>query len=156
MTKRCPRCTETKPLDAFGLNRRRTDGHSSYCRPCAKEVSAIHMRANRDRRRAANRAAQHRTRRKHKALLFRYLSDHPCTDCGESDPVVLDLHHIGPKVLPVTDMVRGAFSWSVIQAEIAKCVVVCANCHRRRHHRQRSQRDSTDVSPPVVERRLEQ
>lgn len=37
--KRCPRCRERKPLDAFGLDRNRRDGHSCYCRPCKREMA---------------------------------------------------------------------------------------------------------------------
>src|SRR5262249_53749567 len=32
----------------------------------------------------------------------------------------------------VYGLVRQAYSWVAVQAEIAKCVVRCANCHHRR------------------------
>lgn len=54
-----------------------------------------------------------------------------CQDCGEVDPVVLEFDHRDDKIMDVSTMI-GSRSWSVIQAEIAKCDVVCANCHRRR------------------------
>jgi uncharacterized protein (DUF983 family) len=36
--KRCPKCGETKHLDAFAKHRNRPDGHQSTCKPCKQEV----------------------------------------------------------------------------------------------------------------------
>jgi hypothetical protein len=55
-----------------------------------------------------------------------------CLDCGEPDPVVLDVDHRGPKRGRVAQMVREGYSASVIAAELAGCEVRCGNCHRRR------------------------
>lgn len=33
--KRCPRCSEVKPLDGFHRNAARADGHDVYCAPCS-------------------------------------------------------------------------------------------------------------------------
>lgn len=40
--KRCPRCGETKPRDAFTRNPSNKDGLGSYCRPCHSIVSMEH------------------------------------------------------------------------------------------------------------------
>jgi hypothetical protein len=74
-------------------------------------------------------------RRRRSALhgqVVDHLLAHPCVDCGEQDPVVLDFDHLGDKVANVSAMVNARRPWPVILAEIAKCEVVCANCHRRR------------------------
>lgn len=65
------------------------------------------------------------------SLLWVYKSEHPCLHCGESDPVVLEFHHTGPKLMEVAEMARRAFAWHKIQDEIDQCIVLCANCHRR-------------------------
>jgi hypothetical protein len=46
---------------------------------------------------------------------------------------VLEFDHVrGIKVLDVSVMVARGYRWRRIESEIAKCVVRCANCHRRR------------------------
>jgi hypothetical protein len=69
-------------------------------------------------------------KRKHKAAIRWYKSTHPCTDCGEADPVVLEFDHLGGKDFNLST--GGSRSLTLVIAEIQKCEVVCANCHRRR------------------------
>lgn len=54
-----------------------------------------------------------------------------CTQCSEKEPAVLDFHHLGDKDVNVSTML--AMSRIRILAEIAKCIVLCANCHRKVH-----------------------
>lgn len=58
-----------------------------------------------------------------------------CQLCGYTRCVTaLEFHHIneGDKLFSLS--VRGLTrSWSAIQKEIGKCVLVCANCHREIH-----------------------
>lgn len=61
-----------------------------------------------------------------------------CRDCGEKDPIVLDFHHIEEKhpALRKKKGARRAFiclGWDALHIEIKKCIVLCANCHRRLH-----------------------
>jgi 5-methylcytosine-specific restriction endonuclease McrA len=64
-------------------------------------------------------------------LLLEYLAEHPCTDCGEDDPVTLEFDHLEDKVFDISRGLRER-PWKAVQDEIDKCEVVCANCHRRR------------------------
>lgn len=81
-------------------------------------------------------------RQRNKAFVAAHLDSHPCVDCGEADPVVLDFDHVrGKKVRNVSDLC-GAFGYcstETLMAEIAKCEVRCANCHRRATARRRSE-----------------
>ena len=64
-------------------------------------------------------------------LLVEYWRENPCTDCGETDPLVLEFDHLADKAFDISRALPDR-SWQSILAEIAKCQVVCANCHRRR------------------------
>jgi len=60
------------------------------------------------------------------------LKNRPCTDCGKIfHPCAMDFDHIGDdKVANIAKMVH--FSREKLLEEIAKCELVCANCHRVR------------------------
>ena len=64
-----------------------------------------------------------------------YLAEHACVDCGETDVVVLEFDHLpgtGKRFDIATAVGASTRAWSTVLAEITKCEVVCANCHRRR------------------------
>jgi hypothetical protein len=63
----------------------------------------------------------------------------PCADCGESYPFyVMDFDHLEDKVANI-NRIRWTKGLDKIKAEIAKCEVVCANCHRiRTYNRQQA------------------
>jgi hypothetical protein len=59
----------------------------------------------------------------------------PCISCGESDPVVIDFHHLDEtkKDKGISQMMQSNYSLQKIQEELDKCVCLCSNCHRRVH-----------------------
>ena len=64
--------------------------------------------------------------------IFEFLVEHPCVDCGEDDPIVLQFDHVrGEKLAAVASLVSQGRRWSIIEEEITKCEVRCANCHQR-------------------------
>ncbi|HYD54931.1 MAG TPA: hypothetical protein VEA99_20010 [Gemmatimonadaceae bacterium] len=69
--------------------------------------------------------------------LWRFLEGHPCADCGERDPVVLEFHHTLHKDMDLNRLVAGAYSWPRLEEELALGIILCANCHRRREARAR-------------------
>lgn len=60
-----------------------------------------------------------------------------CTDCGELDPACLDFHHVDSTKKDANLSVAVAH-WSIkrLQTEMAKCVILCSNCHRKLHWRE--------------------
>lgn len=78
--------------------------------------------------------AQKRHRIKVRKNLLDFLSKKECLDCGENDPRVLDFDHIDSaiKFKSVSEMLSGHYSWQSVLAEINKCKIRCANCHRRK------------------------
>lgn len=80
-------------------------------------------------------AANELRRRRNICALTNYLAAHPCVDCGESDPIVLDFDHQAGKVGGIAanlSMLAAGASLERLAREIAKCEVRCSNCHRRR------------------------
>ena len=65
--------------------------------------------------------------------MWDYLLNHSCIDCGEDDPIVLEFDHINPddKSSSVAALIS-RYSLNRLIAEIEKCEVRCANCHRRK------------------------
>lgn len=59
-----------------------------------------------------------------------------CLHCGENDPICLEFHHLDPSKKDVNvSIVVGRWSTKKIKEEINKCVVLCANCHKKEHAR---------------------
>lgn len=62
-------------------------------------------------------------------------SSNPCADCGVSyPPHVMDFDHLPgeDKKFNISSQLGNMSNFEVLKAEIAKCEVVCANCHRQR------------------------
>jgi hypothetical protein len=61
-----------------------------------------------------------------------------CATCGENHPACLQFHHPDPtaKEAGVSDAVRRGWSRKRILTELAKCEVLCANCHAKHHARE--------------------
>lgn len=62
------------------------------------------------------------------------LKDVPCKDCGNKfPPCAMDFDHVrGTKLIDVAAAVSRGWAEKRILEEIAKCEIVCANCHRIR------------------------
>jgi hypothetical protein len=100
------------------------------CRSCRARRARDDYQENSDRYKSAakRRVADLRER-------VNQIKSVPCADCGgRFDPVCMDFDHLPEyeKVADIASMFRRKFAWSKIEAEIAKCDVVCANCHRLR------------------------
>jgi len=75
-----------------------------------------------------------RNRQKRREWFDRFRSTLSCNRCGYSNPAALDFHHTtDDKEYSITLMVRRGMKEERIMAEVAKCEVLCANCHRVHH-----------------------
>jgi hypothetical protein len=134
--QRCYRCGQVKPAESFAWRRKARNQRDSFCRPCRAAYHREHYVANRERYIAQAAERKRRPAHERSAYLIEFFQTHPCTDCGETDPVVLEFDHLGDKSFNVGSALRSR-NWRSILDEIAKCEVVCANCHRRRTARRR-------------------
>jgi hypothetical protein len=129
--KTCGRCGETKALDAFHRSKR--DGHQLWCKACRKEYDAAYSRRTLARRRERRRHAR-------PAFIAWYVSlkaSKPCTDCGRVfHPAAMQWDHL-PGYEKIGDLgkLQSRHSKAAVLAEIAKCELVCANCHAVRTFR---------------------
>jgi len=113
----------------------------NYCRPCLRKRERDWYRRNPSKRKAKVAANVTRMRARRMVLLSEFKS-RPCLDCGNTyPPYVMDFDHTrGEKVSEVGVLVTRGASVSRILAEIDKCDIVCANCHRIRTHTRREER----------------
>ena len=131
--KTCTRCGETKSLDQFPpVRRSEPEKLQNWCRACFAAANNRNYQNNieRERARLYRNRARRRAESQHRAI--EYLLVHPCVDCGEKDIVVLQFDHLRDKKFNISTMIANGSSWVRIAAEIEKCVVRCANCHRLR------------------------
>ena len=129
--RRCGRCGELKTADEFAWRRKARGQRDNYCRPCRAAYKQEHYSLNRERYIEAAVLRRTALAAERATFLVEYFASHPCVDCGESDPVVLEFDHLGDKSFNIAKGLRDR-SWDALIDEIAKCEVVCANCHRRR------------------------
>jgi hypothetical protein len=123
--RHCSRCGHDLPIESFNRHR---DGLQWWCRSCF----AAYFRERGDTHRRQSYAAKLSRQLALSAHVLDHLRHHPCVDCGEADPIVLEFDHLGEKTASVAELLSRTASMRAVDAEIARCEVVCANCHRRR------------------------
>lgn len=133
----CTRCLRSLPAEAFPRKGKDSRFLQSWCRECFSAYKAQRHKENHAREVARIHANQRRLKKANRELLLEYFASHPCVDCGEADPDVLEFDHLRDKRFDVSQMVHTGMSWRAIEAEIAKCDVRCANCHRRKTKQRR-------------------
>lgn len=100
---------------------------------CALSLPSYYARIEAARVYQARYRPQYKASKKtlHREQMLGYLADKSCADCGLDDPIVLEFDHLADKSFTISRQL-GKVSWQRILDEIAKCEVVCCNCHRRR------------------------
>ena len=132
-SKQCRRCAQVKALSEFSRKSRAKDGLQLYCKACARDIYVEHYKEHKQRIVARNIARTKKNRPLYRKFVWDYLLAHPCVDCGESDPIVLEFDHVrGDKVADISNMSNGECGFQKLIVEIEKCEVRCANCHRRK------------------------
>lgn len=130
--KKCTKCLIFKNLDCFNKNKRKRDGLQTYCRDCTKESNNLSYVASKKRRYAIYKRNK-KNREDNRRFLSRYKSFFGCIICKEKEPCVIDLHHLNPDIKEGDTAKMVVQSRKVLKKEIKKCVLLCANCHRKVH-----------------------
>lgn len=142
--RRCGRCGLDLSLTSFN---RHPKGHQWWCRDCYRAYFRARGQLHRDQ----SRGALIRRREEARAYVDDYLKRHPCLDCGNSDPLVLEFDHVGVKHADLALLVAEGAARGRIEREIANCEVVCVNCHRIRTA---SRGDSWRLDPMTLDQAI--
>ncbi len=134
--KVCSKCGKRKCLSSFNWSNEKKGYKRGECKKCALSiVSDWWKKTSPEKRKEQYKQSviyQSKRADRNSSWLAGYLKVHPCTKCGESRILTLELHHINPenKSYKVSDLVSKGCSLKLIIVEIGKCDVLCANCHR--------------------------
>ena len=125
-------CQRTLPLSDFPFRSLSRQSRHHICLACQPHATNEWYAREHGRQRSISRSGFVKRWRAAKQFVRAHLEEHPCVDCGASDTHVLDFDHREGKVANVSTLVISGAPLDVLEAEIAKCAVRCANCHRRR------------------------
>lgn len=117
--KQCKTCLDVKPLTEFYTNGKQTSGKQKYkplCIPCEEN----------------NRRSFVEEKRR---ILYELFGD-SCSICGyDKCSAALEFHHVDPSVKEnkPSSLINNYSTVERMLAEVDKCILVCANCHREIH-----------------------
>lgn len=129
--KICTICKKMKNKSEYNKNKTRKDGLQNLCRACSNNQSKFYYKENKEIHKKMVRARNVKIISENQQKIVKFLKKNPCK-CGEKDICCLDFDHISNKSKNISTMLKDAYSWESIKKEIAKCQVLCANCHRRK------------------------
>lgn len=127
-TKYCGSCKKTKSISLFSKNPTKKDGLQTKCKECQKRYSRAHYKENKQL------YLNHNKKAKQTKKEFVDSGKTKCCKCGESELCCLDYHHLDESTKLFELSKYHLHTLVKIKAEIAKCIVVCANCHRKIHN----------------------
>ena len=129
-TKKCSRCKSIKGVPEFNKNSTRKDGLADACKKCTREYGRKHYLKNKAYYIEKSDRAIANLRRRLRELK----SSIGCSKCQEKHPACLQFHHRDKnnKSFEICDAVFTR-SWKKIEEEMAKCDILCANCHAKEH-----------------------
>lgn len=131
-TKICSKCKIEKPISEFRWKNKAKGIMHSQCKECQKAQEKVHYQESKERQIAVKETAQFQKNRN--IQLVENARAVGCRKCGEKRSYVLDFHHKNPeeKENVIAHMLKSSGEDKLI-AELAKCDVLCANCHREFH-----------------------
>ena len=132
MNKLCTGCGQERDAEHdFSWKHKERGIRNTRCKICQSQISKKHYQNNKQAYGERARTREVLVTEDNQRKLVAYFSCHPCVDCGQTDIRVLEFDHVrGKKSSDISKMMGIGCSWSTIEAEIAKCEVRCANCHR--------------------------
>lgn len=128
----CGKCKVEKAITEFSFKDQTKGIRKRICKSCHAAYRRLHYLQNKEK----YILKAHNWNKKQKDILAKFLYDKlsqsHCIDCGEKDVIVLEFDHLNNKKFGIAEMYKNKYSIQAIEEELSKCVVRCANCHRRK------------------------
>lgn len=121
--KNCTKCKILKPLTDFSKSGSR---QQAWCKTCSNIHNRARYRSDSNRR-SLIKSLNNTNRDKNQLYVFQYLQANPCS-CGQTNILTLQFDHLSDKKFNISQKIARC-SLETLQQEIAKCQVLCANCH---------------------------
>lgn len=125
--KQCGKCQIEKEDTEFVFKNKKLDIRQSVCKMCQRKYKLKHYYSNKQ--------AHYERNSKTRVLIKNYIDSIKiagCSICNEKEIACIDFHHLKDKDNNIANLLyRG--SLKKVKEEIAKCVLLCANCHRKVH-----------------------
>ena len=108
--------------------------------------------------RTKNKEAFYDQKRRYRARILQWMREFKiqrgCAHCGETHPSCLEFHHLdsSERERNLADMI-GTWGKRRFEEEFGRCLVLCANCHRKTHWQEESNREDIEKRKPGPKRR---
>lgn len=153
--KYCARCTINKEFTCFNKNKARKDGLCTYCRICESSYKKEYFlskpekwNAKKIKNKNYNARADIKIKaaklKKWRRLEIDKLKISGCSLCGYNKCIwALDFHHTDKttKKFRIATALSELKDLELIKEEIKKCTLICSNCHRELHWKERNNND---------------
>ena len=145
--KICTKCFAQKENHNFRNDNRRPGKLYCWCRTC----ESLHKKDQAIRNRESLRRGRQRRRVERKEWFIQFKKTLSCSKCGDNRWYVLDFHHKDKddKKDHICKLMAGSYAIAKIMEEIAKCDVLCSNCHRELHYFERIGNGASEVIASV-------
>lgn len=132
-TKKCSGCSEERDLVDFPFKNKAKGIRRARCKFCQREYSRSHYRDNKAMYLEKNKRNAPAWMAKRKLWLEeqKRIKGGNCLKCLNADLSLLEFHHTDPetKKAAVIDLLKDCKSLETVEEEIAKCILLCGNCH---------------------------
>jgi hypothetical protein len=152
MSKICSKCREEKPFSEFFRSKKHSSGRKSWCKLCCRNYYEENREPSREagkrwyasnkqkQKEACHKRYKYNTENGLNILgwLLSMYGDTPCMDCDVAFPWrVMEFDHRPEEqkvfgIAAKNALLASPETIAEVAKEIAKCDLVCANCHRLR------------------------